>query len=306
MPIATRFLPIWEHQDRESRLEGVPNARLDAIFGLGVETFPHGTTSMRRATPFARCIGIDYSGASTPEIGLSGLCVAVATPGGEPRDIAAGTGRYWSRRGVAEWLDEQFSAAEPVLVGIDHGLGFPEAWRLHHGLPERWDLVLDLFCREWPAHTPGVRVRDLRQHHSDAGGSGFPGDPRWRRLAEKRAGAKSVFHFDVPGSVATSTHAGLPWIRWLRHRHAGRLHVWPFDGWVPEPGTSVLAEAWPARWKTRDVGDAVSGDARDARLVAAALASATADGTLGTWWEPALDALEREIAGREGWILGVG
>ena len=28
--------------------------------------------------------------------------------------------------------------------------------------------------------------------------------------------AKSVFHFDVQGSVAKSTHAGLPWIKALR------------------------------------------------------------------------------------------
>jgi hypothetical protein len=35
-------------------------------------------------------------------------------------------------------------------------------------------------------------------------------------LTEIRAGAaKSVFHFDVPGSVAKSTHAGLPWLRYL-------------------------------------------------------------------------------------------
>jgi hypothetical protein len=35
-------------------------------------------------------------------------------------------------------------------------------------------------------------------------------DPWWRRLTEKRAGgAKSVFQFDVQGSVAKSTHAGI-------------------------------------------------------------------------------------------------
>ena len=34
---------------------------------------------------------------------------------------------------------------------------------------------------------------------------------RWRRLTEERAGGtKSVFHFDVRGSVAKSTHAGIP------------------------------------------------------------------------------------------------
>jgi hypothetical protein len=40
------------------------------------------------------------------------------------------------------------------------------------------------------------------------------GNARWRRLTEERAGsAKSVFHFDVQGLVAKSTHAGIPWLR---------------------------------------------------------------------------------------------
>ncbi len=45
------------------------------------------------------------------------------------------------------------------------------------------------------------------------------GGPLWRRLSEERSGsAKSVFHFNVPGSVAKSTHAGLPWLRFIRQR----------------------------------------------------------------------------------------
>jgi hypothetical protein len=39
------------------------------------------------------------------------------------------------------------------------------------------------------------------------------------RLTEQRAGsAKSVFHFDVQGSVAKSTRAGIPWLRFIRQR----------------------------------------------------------------------------------------
>ena len=37
--------------------------------------------------------------------------------------------------------------------------------------------------------------------------------PLWLRLTEERAGStKSVFQFDVQGSVAKSTHAGIPWL----------------------------------------------------------------------------------------------
>ena len=38
--------------------------------------------------------------------------------------------------------------------------------------------------------------------------------------------------FHVPGSVAKSTHAGLPWLRYLRQQMGTRVHFWPFDGWV--------------------------------------------------------------------------
>jgi hypothetical protein len=48
------------------------------------------------------------------------------------------------------------------------------------------------------------------------------GNARWRRLSEERAGsAKSVFHLDVQGSVAESTHAGIPWPRFIRQQLGG-------------------------------------------------------------------------------------
>ena len=66
---------------------------------------------------------------------------------------------------------------------------------------------------------------------STARGRARSGNARWRRLTDERAGAKSAFHFDVPGSVAKSTHAGLPWLRFIRQQVGGRVHFWPFDGW---------------------------------------------------------------------------
>jgi hypothetical protein len=42
--------------------------------------------------------------------------------------------------------------------------------------------------------------------------------------------AKSVFHFDVQGSVAKSTHAGIPWLRYIRQHAKAPVHFWPFDG----------------------------------------------------------------------------
>jgi hypothetical protein len=72
------------------------------------------------------------------------------------------------------------------------------------------------------------------------------GNSRWRRLTEERAGsAKSVFHFDVQGSVAKSTHAGIPWLRYVRQRMGQRVHFWPFDGWDIPAGRSAIAEVYP-------------------------------------------------------------
>jgi hypothetical protein len=73
------------------------------------------------------------------------------------------------------------------------------------------------------------------------------GNARWRRLTEQRAGsAKSVFHFDVQGSVAKSTRAGIPWLRFIRQRLGSRVHVWPFEGWDIPAGRSAIAEVYPA------------------------------------------------------------
>jgi hypothetical protein len=77
-------------------------------------------------------------------------------------------------------------------------------------------------------------------------GAGCSGDSSWRRLAERRAGrAKSVFHFDVPGSVAKSTHAGLPWLLFIRRQLGKRIHFWPFDGWEIPGGKSAIVETYP-------------------------------------------------------------
>ena len=80
-------------------------------------------------------------------------------------------------------------------------------------------------------------------------GAARMGNARWRRLTEERAGsAKSVFHFDVQGSVAKSTHAGIPWLRFIRQRLGPRVHFWPFDGWDIPAGRSAIAEVYPALW----------------------------------------------------------
>jgi hypothetical protein len=132
------------------------------------------------------------------------------------------------------------------------------------------------------------------------------GNPRWRRLTEIRArGAKSVFHFDVPGSVAKSTHAGIPWLRYLRRQTAGRVHFWPFDGWQVSAGRSVAAEVYPALWNRSFAREDRNEHQQDAYSIAEWMRRADGDGSLSGFFHPHLADVDRQAAEIEGWILGV-
>jgi hypothetical protein len=131
------------------------------------------------------------------------------------------------------------------------------------------------------------------------------GNSRWRRLTKEHAGAKSVFHFDVPGSVAKSTHAGIPWLRFIRNRIGERVHFWPFDGWDIPVGRSAIAEVYPALWNRSFARDDLTTDQHDAYSIAAWLSRVDQDGTLAAFLKPNLTPPERTVAQVEGWILGV-
>ncbi|MDA0231393.1 MAG: hypothetical protein O3B21_14565, partial [Proteobacteria bacterium] len=137
-------------------------------------------------------------------------------------------------------------------------------------------------------------------------GSARTGNARWRRLTEERAGgAKSVFHFDVQGQVAKSTHAGLPWLRFIRQHIGARVHFWPFDGWNIPAGRSAIAEVYPALWSRGFAREDRTGDQHDAFAIAAWLWCADRDGSLAALLNPDLSPAERAVAQVEGWILGV-
>jgi hypothetical protein len=136
-------------------------------------------------------------------------------------------------------------------------------------------------------------------------GAARSGNTRWRRLTDERAGAKSVFHFDVPGSVAKSTHAGLPWLRYIRHQLGNRVHFWPFDGWRIPAGKSVIAEVYPALWNRILAREGRTSDQHDAYSVAAWMRQADLDGRLAEFFEPSLTPAEKTSAQVEGWILGI-
>jgi hypothetical protein len=67
-----------------------------------------------------------------------------------------------------------------------------------HRPPEHCNAILRHCSTQWKR---GSAVTELPN------GAARMGNSRWRRLTEERTGgAKSVFHFDVQGSVAKSTH----------------------------------------------------------------------------------------------------
>jgi hypothetical protein len=258
-------------------------------------------------TRFGRYIGIDYSGAQTPTASLPGLRVYVAegdkfpvegSPPPSPR-------KYWTRKGIAERLVERLAEDTPTLVGIDHGFSFPLRYFEAHGLKPDWPAFLDDFQHHWPTDGDHIYV-DFVRDGSVGNGAARMGNSRWRRLTEERArGAKSVFHFDVQGSVAKSTHAGIPWLRFIRQHLGNRVHFWPFDGWEIPVGRSAIAEVYPALWNRGFARCDRSPYQHDAFSIAAWLSRADRDGSLPNYLNPDLTPPQRAVAQVEGWILGV-
>lgn len=252
---------------------------------------------------FTRHIGIDYSGAQTPESRLAGLQVFEARNGGVPERIgtpASGV-KHWTRLEVAQFCATAVASGEPVIIGIDHAFSFPVSYMKRNGIT-CWPQFLDDFMRHWPTADPHARVDVHRRNNLRTG------EASELRLCEQwTAGPKSVFQFDVQGQVATSTHAGLPWLLWLREisRRDARLHFWPFDGFEIPVGSSVVAEVYPSLFRRRYSKDGRTPDEHDAYCVAAWLADMDRRGDLQAYFNPPLSLAQRDQCLLEGWILGV-
>ena len=165
-----------------------------------------------------------------------------------------------------------------------------------------WDDFLRDFMRHWPTADPHTYVDFVRDDNPRTG------DSSELRLCEQwTATAKSVFQFDVQGSVAKSTHAGLPWLLWLREMPGSRsrVHFWPFDGFAAPKGKSLIVEAYPALYKRRFQRAKRSPDEHDAWSIAAWLQRADRRQILDRYLQPPLTSEERTQAKLEGWILGV-
>lgn len=255
---------------------------------------------------FHRYIGIDYSGAETPDSSLKGLRVYEGSRESLPEEVEPPPSprKYWTRRGLAKWLAERLSGDVPTLVGIDHGFSFPLRYFEAHRLEPDWPTFLDDFQKHWPTDAEHTYV-DFVRDGSRGDGEARSGSARWRRITEERAGAKSVFHFDVPGSVAKSTHAGLPWLRYLRNQLGNRVHFWPFDGWEIPEDKSAMVEVYPSLWCKSFPRGGRTPDQHDAYVAAAWLRQVDTDGSLSKFLKPSMLPGEYHVARVEGWILGV-
>jgi hypothetical protein len=268
---------------------------------------------------YSHWLGIDYSGAQHAHAALPGLRIFRGSV--SENDVAeirpTESGReHWSRAAVAAWLENFLLTCDgPAVVGIDHAFSFPLNYFETCGIGLSWDEFLEDFCRHWPMDIAAVSLKECMASRSQSPSHKLRlGNSRWRRRAEQASrGAKSVFHFGVPGSVASSTFTGLPWIRALRIHPvlSERIHFWPFDGWVPRAGKHVIAEVYPSIWNQQSSRGALTQDQHDARMVALSLRQADENRELQRWFSPAtwqsihLSAEDLHQAQIEGWILGL-
>ena len=118
---------------------------------------------------------------------------------------------------------------------------------------------------------------------------------------------KSVFHFDVQGSVAKSTHAGLPWIKALRSdpEIRSKTHFWPFDGFDVPEDKSVVVEVFPTLFRRRFNRGERTADQQDAYVVSAWLRDMDRRGAILDYFNPPLTLPERQQVRLEGWVFGV-
>lgn len=256
---------------------------------------------------FSLFLGIDYSGAGTADARLAGLQVCQATcDAPTPRLLPAPSTRKsirnWTRREVAEYVASLVESEQQFFLGIDHGLSFPIDYFERNALAT-WDRFLDDFVQHWPTDQVGETVASVRR---TALAKQRTGQATELRLTERwSSSAKSVFHFDVQGSVASSTHAGLPFLHKLRRQFGTRLHFWPFDGWSLPKNKSVIAEVYPSLFYQRYPRVYKQRDQQDAYAIARWLRESHQRSILDHYLHPPLTTTEKAIARLEGWILGI-
>jgi hypothetical protein len=256
-------------------------------------------------TTFDLHIGIDYSGRETTTSRTPGLQVYAVSGDEELRAIRTpkapeGTNWNWCRKEIAEWLIEQACQKAMFIAGIDHGFSFPLTYFWKYKL-KTWEDFLADFCKHWPTDNDHTYVDFIREKAPDR--TGLATD--FRLTEQWTSSAKSVFLFDVQGSVAKSTHAGIPWLWRIKKEVGEKVHFWPFDGWKVPEGRSVIVEIYPSLVRNRYPKDGRTKYQQDAYAITRWLAEMDKNGFLARYFDPPLTTEQRKIADLEGWIFGV-
>ncbi|MEL7500386.1 MAG: hypothetical protein AAFN77_22520 [Planctomycetota bacterium] len=287
---------------------------------------------------FQHYIGIDYSGAATPSKRTGAIQVYHAAGDAKPIHIACPASgrskRNWNRIELYQWLNQFLESHQATMVAIDHGFSFPASYFQQYRL-KNWDEFLVDFIANWPTDSPDATVEEFRANTQRSGSA------KELRLTERwTSSAKSVFQFDVQGSVAKSTHAGLPFLHQLRQSHPS-LHFWPFDGYKigeqvenegsqdaaeragrsiknesrsskhssethrPTNSTSVVAEVYPSIFRNRYPRSNRTVDQQDAYAICRWLSETDLEFDLDPYLQPPLTETEQATVLMEGWILGV-
>ena len=268
---------------------------------------------------FDKYIGIDYSGAQGPLSREKGLRIFQSDNGAIPREILPSGQhgvRKWNRQELAHWLLCELENKQPVIVGIDHGFSYPHSFFSEMKF-KSWDEFLIAFDKHWP--TRYSSIAEIKSKNMAGTNSWFKpysaldANEKFRLTERYTSSASSVRDLTPKqGTVSYSSHAGIAWLVFLRQECQKRsipVHFWPFDGWELPANTSAIVEMYPSmlrrRLDEREFDNSWTGDQRDAYSLARWLSLADANGILDTYCNVPLTAEEREIARKEGWILGV-
>src|ERR1019366_62603 len=139
--------PTCLGQDSKRILGSNFQSVMKSLSGFGTTVFEgKGWIVGNRMPHFERYIGIDYSGAETADSSCKGIRVysAESSAAPEPVQPPPSPRRYWTRRGLAEWLCDKLADDIPTIVGIDHAFSFPLAYFEQYRLSSDWqDFLID-------------------------------------------------------------------------------------------------------------------------------------------------------------------
>lgn len=255
-------------------------------------------------------VGIDYSGEGNPTHSCACAVYEIDPVGNgrcvPPERAGKPTGHAgWHRRELARWLLRELEVpGRRIIVGIDHCFSLPISYFNLPPALRNWDALLVEVTRTWRTLAAKSEVRNTVGNDPRGGSSSE------YRMAEQWAHtAKSAFDFGGVG-VAHSTHAGIPFLLWLRKKCKSPVHFWPFDGFAAVPDKHLIVEAYPALWSRRFIKPpGTSEHQRDAFFIAQWLYEVNTRGLLDDYVDLPrvlrLTASEQDQVMKEGWIIGV-